>query len=79
MADFLVNLSTRQLLIIYLIRSRRVDETGSDRETDKCEKDLDTTSKSFPSFLNVLAVSINVACNSENQCFDVAKVLQYLI
>ena len=29
--------------------------------------------------LNVLAVSINVACNSENQCFDVAKVLQNLI
>ena len=25
--------------------------------------------------LNVLAVSINVACNSENQCFDDAKLL----
>lgn len=40
-----------------------------------CEKDLDTSSKSFSSFLNVLAVSINVACNSENQCFDDAKLL----
>ena len=29
----------------------------------------------FSSFLNVLAVSINVACNSENQCFDGAKLL----
>lgn len=46
---------------------------------DITKNDLDTTSKSFSSFLNVLAVSINVACNSENQCFYVAKILLFCI